>query len=53
MVRKMLESSKTVKIKINISKPINYKFENQGKLIDMVELAIDALQSYKKKLDKF
>jgi len=49
----MSESMKTVKIKINISKPIHYKFEHQGRLIDMIELAIDALKSYKKKLREF
>ncbi len=49
----MSESIKTVKIKINISKPISYKFEHQGRLIDMIDLALDALKSYKKKLEEF
>lgn len=49
----MSERMKVVKIKINISKPINYKFEHQGRLIDMIELAMDALKSYRKKLEKF
>ena len=49
----MSDRIKTVRIKINISKPINYKFEHQGRLVDMIDLAVDALKSYKKKLEKF
>lgn len=48
----MSQANRTAKIKVHISKPINYKFEHQGRLIDTIELAIYALERYKKRLEK-
>jgi hypothetical protein len=40
------------KIKVEVSKGIEYKLELEGKLQDIVDLAIKGLNDYKQKLEK-
>lgn len=40
------------KIKVEVSKGIEYKLELEGKLKDIVDLAIKGLNDYKQKLEK-
>lgn len=40
------------KIKVEISKGIEYKLELEGKLKDIVDLAIKGLSNYKQKLEE-
>jgi len=40
------------KIKVEVSKGIEYKLELEGKLKDIVDLAIKGLNDYKQKLEE-
>lgn len=45
----MTESTKKVKLKIEISN-VGFKYENEGNLMDTLDLAIKVLTSYKQKI---
>lgn len=46
----MSESTRNVKIKVEISN-VNFKYENQGTLSDVLDLAIKVLTSYQQKIE--
>ena len=45
----MSETSKKCKIKVEISE-VNWKFEVEGRIVDVIELAVDNLLAFKKQL---